>query len=182
MWSGWRTVTAGSEQRSTVWLGLGTNLGERRSNLAAALARLSSAVIIEAVSNVYESEPIGFTDQPVFWNLVARARTALGPDELLVTVKQVEAALGRRPAIRWGPRLIDIDILLYDDLVTSGREVEIPHPRMLERAFVLRPLVEIDPELYHPRTGTLLKTVLAEGKFEQTHRRFPGSELLPHAG
>ncbi|TMF43049.1 MAG: 2-amino-4-hydroxy-6-hydroxymethyldihydropteridine diphosphokinase, partial [Chloroflexi bacterium] len=137
----------------TVYLGLGSNLGDRRGNLAAALQRLREVFEITSVSSVYDTEPVGFADQPRFLNIVLKGQTALDPEALLDYVKQIEAKLGRQPSFRYGPRPIDIDILLYDDLHIEQDNLTIPHPRMAERAFVLVPLAEIAPESVEPVSG-----------------------------
>lgn len=160
---------------SVAYLGLGTNEGDRRHNLTAALAALAGIAQVEAVSRVYESEPVGVTDQPHFWNMVARVRTTLLPSELLAKLQHIERELGRRETVRWGPRPIDIDILLYGDSTYDSEVLEIPHPRMMERAFVLRPLSELDATLRHPRTGTPLVQADPAG---EARPLFPGEELL----
>lgn len=137
-----------------VYLGLGSNLGDREANLRAALEALRPAVNVERVSSIYETEPVGYLEQPLFLNMVCCGTTALDPFELLRAIKKIEAGLGRVPSFRNGPRLIDIDILLYDDRVIATSDLVIPHPRMMERAFVLVPLLEIAPELVHPVTGS----------------------------
>ncbi len=146
----------------TVYLGLGTNLGDRGGNLQAAVAALSPLVEVTAESKVYETPAWGFEDQPAFLNMAVKALTDLAPGDLLAYLKRIEARLGRTATFRWGPRLIDIDILFYDDLVLETPELVIPHARLHERAFVLIPLLDIDPDLVHP---LLRKTVreLSEG-------------------
>lgn len=141
---------------------------------------------IEAVSSVYRSEPVGVREQPEFWNLVVRGRTRLGPKELLAALQAIERALGRRPGPRYGPRPIDLDILLYDDLRLSTPALEIPHPRLLEREFVLRPLAELEPRLRHPSTGRPIAEHLARGLAAGTlagraEPIFPGTQLLEPA-
>ncbi len=133
-----------------VYLALGTNIGERAENLRRALAALPPAFIVEAVSPVYETEPMYVTAQPKFLNMACRARTALLPLEALRALKLVETDLGREPAIRFGPRLIDIDLLFYGDIVFDSPELTLPHPRLHERAFALVPLADIAPDLVHP--------------------------------
>ncbi|MBI4545786.1 MAG: 2-amino-4-hydroxy-6-hydroxymethyldihydropteridine diphosphokinase [Gemmatimonadetes bacterium] len=164
-----------------VYLGLGTNLGDREANLRAALAHLARILDIEAVSSVYHSEPVGYREQPDYWNLVARARTTLEPEGLLGELQRAEWQLGRQPSFPNAPRVIDIDLLLYDDRQLATPALELPHPRMLERAFVLRPLLELDPDARHPRTGERLRDALARGSFEATERLFDGSVLLDPA-
>ncbi len=161
------------------WLGLGSNMGDRRGNLSAALRALSRAGQVEAVSSVYTSEPVGWAEQPWFWNLVVRLRTFLAPLDLLVAAQRIEHDLGRRRTrLRDRPRTIDIDILLYGDAVIRSKELTVPHASMLERAFVLRPLLEVDPELEYPATGVRIADVLRGRKLEKTRRLFPGSALL----
>jgi 2-amino-4-hydroxy-6-hydroxymethyldihydropteridine diphosphokinase len=140
-------------QDTVVYLALGSNLGDRRANLAAALERLREQVAVEAISSLYETEPAYVTDQPRFLNAALYGRTALGPAELLVFVKAIEHALGRLAGPRFGPRLVDIDLLLYGDAVLSTPELTIPHPRMAERPFVLIPLAELAPDLVPPGWG-----------------------------
>jgi 2-amino-4-hydroxy-6-hydroxymethyldihydropteridine diphosphokinase len=137
----------------TVYLGLGSNLGDRDANLRAAIGRLSDLMRVTRVSSVYETKPLLVEDQPLFYNLACAGATPLGPGELLQAVKRIEREVGRVSGPRYGPRLIDIDILLFDDLVLSTAELTIPHSAMLERAFVLIPLAEIAPDQRHPVAG-----------------------------
>jgi 2-amino-4-hydroxy-6-hydroxymethyldihydropteridine diphosphokinase len=146
------------------YLSLGANLGDRKAMLEAALRRLEASGQLRVVtaSSVYETEPIGYAEQPWFYNLAAEIETDLDPDELLTLTKQVERELNRTREIHWGPRTIDIDILLYDDLVTNGNRLTLPHPEMVGRRFVLEPLVEIAPDLKLPdgrRIADLLPSV-----------------------
>lgn len=133
-----------------VYLGLGSNLGDRQNNLIQALQQLKSKVTVEKVSSFYETEPVGYLDQPLFLNAVALVSTDLTPEEVFSLAKTVERRMGRQPTFRNAPRPIDIDILFYDDLILENPELQIPHPRLHERAFVLVPLAEIAPELIHP--------------------------------
>jgi 2-amino-4-hydroxy-6-hydroxymethyldihydropteridine diphosphokinase len=164
-----------------VYLGLGSNVGDRRAHLAAALERLNGHVTIDAISAVYETEPVGFRDQPDFWNLVVRGRTSLAPGALLDALKTVEREAGRTATFTGGPREIDLDILLYDDLVLAEGDIVIPHPRMRERAFVLRPLAELAADLRLPPDGRTVASVLAGGTFEHVRALFPGDDLRPEA-
>lgn len=133
-----------------VHLSLGTNLGQRRRNLERAIAGLQEVVLVTAVSPLYETVPWGVVDQPDFYNVCVAGFTDYAPQELLTFVKQLEIQLGRTPTSKWGPRLIDIDILLIDDLVMHVAGLTVPHPGIPERAFVLIPLADIAPDVVHP--------------------------------
>jgi dihydropteroate synthase/2-amino-4-hydroxy-6-hydroxymethyldihydropteridine diphosphokinase len=143
-----------------LYLALGTNLGDRQGNLQRAIDVLGEWVAVEAISSLYETAPWGNTSQPAFLNLCLAGKTTLEPLSLLREIKEAEVALGRRPAERWGPRLIDIDILLYDDTVRQSELLTLPHPGLHERAFVLAPLAEIAPALQDPRTGQTIAELL----------------------
>lgn len=151
----------------TLYLALGSNLGNRRGNLQAALDALSPQIHWLRSSPIYETPPWGFTDQPAFLNMVIEAETDLEPAELLKAIKDIEARVGRTPSFRYGPRQIDLDILFYDDLVVDTPELDIPHPRLAERAFVLQPLADLNPGLSHPQlkytVNELLKNVDTSG-------------------
>jgi 2-amino-4-hydroxy-6-hydroxymethyldihydropteridine diphosphokinase len=134
----------------TVYLALGTNLGNRAENLRRALADLAPDFKIVRLSSVYETEPAYVADQPRFLNLVCRATTDLPPLAALRRLKTIEAGLGRVPGPRFGPRLIDLDLLLYGGVRLETSELTLPHPRLHERPFVLVPLAEIAPDLVHP--------------------------------
>ena len=133
-----------------VYLALGTNLGDRPANLKQAIAALTPQLEVKAKSQVYETPPWGFEDQPKFLNQVIKANTYLDPEPLLKHLKRLEVALGRKESFPNGPRLIDMDILFYDDLVLEKPSLVLPHPRLHERGFVLLPLLEIAPNLVHP--------------------------------
>lgn len=138
----------------TAVLGLGSNLGDRVRNLERALDHLRHGVRLERLSSIYETEPVGDREQPWFLNMVCIGATLMKPDALLAYIHRVEDTLGReRGAKRSGPRTVDIDILAHDDLVIDAPELKIPHPRLIERAFVLEPLAEIAPEWRHPVEG-----------------------------
>jgi 2-amino-4-hydroxy-6-hydroxymethyldihydropteridine diphosphokinase len=147
--------------RVTIYLALGSNLGDRMGNLASALERLSQKVTIKKVSSVYETEPVYYKEQPLYLNVVLSAVTKLEPSDLLRFVKGVESDLGRQSSFRNAPRLIDIDILFYSDRVVQTAELTIPHPGIAERAFVLAPLAEIAPGLVHPVTHKKVKDLLS---------------------
>ena len=151
----------------TIYLALGTNLGERLANLRAAIDALAPEVCVTAESPVYETPPWGFTEQPAFLNMTVEAETDLGPGALLDHLKRLESELGRVESFRYGPRLIDLDILFYDDLALDTPPLVIPHPRLHQRAFVLVPLADLAPELVHPvlkrRVSELLSDVDTSG-------------------
>lgn len=134
------------------FLSLGSNLGDRRSTLEAALRALeaSSDVRIIRRSSLYETAPVGKTDQPDFYNLVVQVETALSPEALLDRCQEIERALGRVRDERWGPRTADVDILLYDRHTVHTERLIVPHPEMLRRRFVLDPLLEIAPDAVLP--------------------------------
>jgi 2-amino-4-hydroxy-6-hydroxymethyldihydropteridine diphosphokinase len=133
-----------------VYLALGTNLGDRPANLKQAIAALTPQLEVKAKSRIYETPPWGFEEQPRFLNQVVKANTYLDPEPLLKHLKRLEVALGRQESFPNGPRLIDIDLLFYDNLVLNKPSLVIPHPRLHERGFVLLPLLDIAPNLVHP--------------------------------
>mgnify|MGYP001054467343 CR=1 FL=1 len=139
-----------TDQAIVVFLALGSNLGDRYGHLRAALERLRERVEIEVVSSVYETEPAYVTDQPRFLNAVLRGRTSLSPLELLAFVKEVEREAGRTAGLRYGPRVLDVDVLVYGDMQVDEPTLRVPHERMAERPFVLVPLAEIAPDLLPP--------------------------------
>ncbi len=136
------------------YLGLGSNLGDRRANLSAATTGLPPAASLLRASSIYQTEPWGYLEQPAFLNQVLEVETSLSPADLLAALKRLEASLGRQATFRYGPRLIDLDILLYDQLVIDQPDLVIPHPQLAQRAFVLVPLAELAPGLIHPLLGT----------------------------
>ncbi len=144
-----------------VYVALGTNLGHRWQNLSRAIESMRAFVHIDMVSPVYETAPWGYTDQPNFLNGVLSGQTGLAPHDLLAALKKLERALGRVPNVRYGPRVIDLDILFYDHICLDTPDLVIPHPRLHERAFVLVPLADIAPDLRHPRLNVRVVDLLS---------------------
>ena len=156
-------------KRRVAYIGLGSNLGDKRRNIRCALRLLGdvSGVKLGAVSRLRRSKPEGYAAQPDFFNGAVRIETSLAPRELLGRLKGIEAELGRRKTSRNGPRLIDLDLLLYSRVVTRGKSLILPHPRLHLRGFALQPLAEIAPGAVHPvlrkRIGTLWRELKARG-------------------
>lgn len=144
------------------YLGLGSNLGDRLGYLKFAVGRLGGLSAELEVSGVYETEPVGNVDQPMFLNAVCRIRTELGPSRLLEETAKIENAAGRRRRTRDSPRTLDIDLLMYEAQVIESTGLTIPHPRMAEREFVLAPFAEIAPGLEHPVLGKSIEALLAD--------------------
>jgi 2-amino-4-hydroxy-6-hydroxymethyldihydropteridine diphosphokinase len=146
----------------TVYLALGSNLGDRLSNLKQAIAALPPQMEVKTKSSIYETMPWGYKDQPKFLNQVIKANTYLDPEPLLKHLKRLEVALGRKESFPNGPRLIDMDILFYNNLVLNSPSLVIPHPRLHERGFVLLPLREISPDLVHPVNKKSVREMVAQ--------------------
>ncbi len=146
------------------YIGLGANLGEPRRQLEQALARLAAAEEVEVVkvSSCFLNPPLGPQDQLWYVNAVAQVRTRLTPEELLRVLHRIEQEMGRVRRERWGPRLIDLDLLLYNGVILLGPEVWLPHPEMHRRAFVLVPLAEIAPQAWHPALDKTVAELVAE--------------------
>ena len=153
-------------EATTVYLGLGSNMGDRQENLDRALEFLSQRLRMGKISSVYDTEPIGNAEQPRFLNLVCQAYTRLTPEALLTLGKGIERKLGRTGK-SGAPRPIDIDILLFGEQVVETPELVIPHPKMMERAFVLVPLAEIAPDLTHPVSGKKFRELAESLKEKQ---------------
>ena len=145
---------------TVVHIALGSNLGDRAANLEAAISALPPAVEVARRSPVYETDPEYVTDQPAFLNMVVCGDTRLEPEDLLRRLKEIERDLGRTPALRYGPRLIDLDIIFFGGAIVDAPGLVIPHPRLAERIFVLKPLSDIAPAVTHPATGETVLQLL----------------------
>jgi 2-amino-4-hydroxy-6-hydroxymethyldihydropteridine diphosphokinase len=163
-----------------LYLALGSNLGDRLGNLRRALRALGPAIMVEVVSSVYETAPAYVRDQPRFYNAACGATTELAPLAVLRHLKAIEQMLGRMSSIRFGPRLIDLDVLFYEDVQMDTPELTLPHPRLRERAFVLAPLAEIAPKLIHPRLGQTIQALLQQLPMAEIAevRRLAGKPLI----
>ncbi|MBI2241546.1 MAG: 2-amino-4-hydroxy-6-hydroxymethyldihydropteridine diphosphokinase [Magnetospirillum gryphiswaldense] len=146
---------------ASVFLGLGTNLGDRAGNLRMAVKALTGLGDVTSVSRVYETAPLYVLDQPAFLNMAVRLETRLAPLALLESLKDLEEELGRVASRRYGPRQIDLDILIYDGVVLETERLSIPHPRLAERRFALAPLADIAAQVVHPVTGATITQLLA---------------------
>ena len=144
-----------------IYVALGSNLGNRQANVAMALRMFEPLARVEAVSALYESPPQAPAPPPPYLNAACRVVTGLSPDSLLRHLKRIEYLIGRRASERWAPRPIDLDIALYDERVLEDGDLVVPHARLTQRAFVLRPLLDLDQDLTHPATGERLADVLS---------------------
>ncbi len=164
------------------YVGIGSNLGDKIDQCQKAISEILAihGHRLIAQSSFYKTRPVGFLAQDWFINGVIQIETNLEPLELLRKLKEIERKMGRKETVRWGPRLIDLDLLLYDDLEMKTEELEIPHPRLKERQFVLIPLVEISPNLIHPTFKKTMKELLLEIQEDQgvqrIEKKFDNSE------
>jgi 2-amino-4-hydroxy-6-hydroxymethyldihydropteridine diphosphokinase len=156
----------------TIFLSLGSNVGDREANLRAAFVALEGAgVRVRRVSSLYETEPVDFLEQPWFLNCVLEGETDAPAQTLLKALRRIEARMGSKKLVPKGPRLLDVDILLYGDETVDTPELQVPHPRMTERRFVLEPLAEIAPELRHPSWSGTVSDLLARTQDRSEVRR-----------
>ena len=147
---------------SIVYIGIGSNLGDREENCRQAIKLIEkNGIAVKKQSRMYETEPWGVKDQPKFINMAIEVEMDKKPEELLRILKEIEKEIGRTETTKWGPRIIDLDILFYDDLILKTDHLEIPHPLLHEREFVLKPLCEIAPYKKHPVTGKSVKEMAA---------------------
>jgi 2-amino-4-hydroxy-6-hydroxymethyldihydropteridine diphosphokinase len=157
---------------AVVYLGIGSNLGDKGANCIESIRMLGNrGIVVRKESSCYETDPWGLEDQPAFINMVVEAETDLPPFELLGALKKIESEMGRKAGVRWGPRLIDLDILLYDDLIFSTDLLTIPHPHLHERRFALEPLAEIAPDVVHPVKLKTIAALLMEVGHDKNNKR-----------
>lgn len=144
-----------------IYLSLGSNLGDREKNLETALSELENeGIVILKKSSIYETAPWGYEKQPEFLNMAMEGLTLLGPYDLLKLIKEIESKMGRKKTIKYGPRVIDIDIIFYNNIILKSKVLTIPHPLMHKRDFVLKPLCEIASEFIHPELKISVKKLL----------------------
>ncbi len=163
----------------TVLLALGSNLGQRMNHLHAARQALAARVTSGATSPIYETEPLYVTKQPAFLNMVLRGDIDLSPEKLLAFIKKTERDLGRAASVRFGPRVIDVDIIDYDGRQLQRPDLVIPHPRVHERAFVLRPLADVAPRWSHPRSAKTALQLLRALPEKQKIRPYAEATVAP---
>jgi 2-amino-4-hydroxy-6-hydroxymethyldihydropteridine diphosphokinase len=163
--------TGSSTMPSRVYLSLGSNVGDRASQLLSAVGRLETTGRVVAVSSFYETEPVEFTPQPWFLNCAVALESSQTPQQLMDSILLIEQEMGRRRLQKKGPRTIDIDILLFDDAVVNSPELTIPHPALHQRRFVLKPLAEIAPDVLHPVLKKAVRELLEALPEGQTVRK-----------
>ena len=163
----------------TALLGLGSNVGARDEHLRDGIGLLNQSLEVVGTSSVYETEPWGYSDQPPFLNTVCRVQTDVPPEDLLLLCQRVERRMGCKPTFRYGPRVLDVDILTYGDLVITTPGLVVPHARLVERAFVLVPLAEIAPEWRHPILGKSAAELLEEIQGPEWVRLWGGPLAIP---
>lgn len=155
------------DYKHQAYIGMGSNIGDRAEHCRKAIAALAACkgCLVEAESPLYETEPVDFEEQDWFINGVARVRTCLEPEALLQQLRAIERAMGRRPeGRRFGPRVLDLDILFFNDWILHTTDLEFPHPRLHQRRFMLKPLCDIAPELVHPVLGKTMRSLLSSLK------------------
>ncbi len=146
---------------SITYISIGSNLGDREENCKQAINLIEkNGIVIKKQSRMYETAPCGLKGQPKFINMAVEVETDKKPEELLRVLKEIEKEIGRTETVKWGPRVIDLDIIFYNDLILKTQDLEIPHPYMHERAFVLKPLCEIAPDKKHPVIKKTVKEML----------------------
>ncbi|MBC8162349.1 MAG: 2-amino-4-hydroxy-6-hydroxymethyldihydropteridine diphosphokinase [Roseiflexaceae bacterium] len=164
-------------RQHNIYIGLGSNVGDRIKALRAAITRLSRELVIVKISELYVAAPLGYVRDDAFINCVLHAQTQIAPLELLSVLQRIEIELGRQPGVQYGPRPIDLDILFYDNLLVDSPLLKIPHPDLPKRAFVLLPLAEIAPNLVHPVLYYTAKQLLQDADDVRSVQRY----LLPNA-
>jgi 2-amino-4-hydroxy-6-hydroxymethyldihydropteridine diphosphokinase len=168
-----------TDSRLLAYVGLGSNLGDRAGNLLLAVrGMLDAGFIVTRLSSIYETEPVDVKDQPTFLNMVAELQVHLfSPEQTLARLLRIEYALGRRRGLRRGARTIDLDLLLYGNYESATEFLQLPHPRLHERRFVLTPLAELTPELLHPTLQCTISLLLAETPDESEVKRWKSSSI-----
>jgi 2-amino-4-hydroxy-6-hydroxymethyldihydropteridine diphosphokinase len=157
----------------TAYLSAGSNVGDRKLNLEFALTSLGKRTGMKKISSLFETEPVGYRDQPWFLNLAVEIETVMNPSELLHLCQEIETACGRIRPFPNAPRTLDLDILLFEDIVLNEKDLVIPHPRLSERRFVLEPLAQIAPGVVHPVLKKSIRSLLAECPDDSEVRRLP---------